>query len=418
MKTSVPSSTGTDCFNGDGLVWADEGGIVANDIGVSIVNNKICYWTGNPDNSMMGVKSLNDGQWHYVVATRNMTAGTKNLYVDGVLENSGPTNTNYLASNLTLSIAGNDYDKHYFNGVMDQITIWNTSVESGTQIQQDYLLASSWLNMSVRSCSDPTCSGGTQPWVPMAGPGLLNLSANQYFQYKFSMSTNSLSLLPQLYNVSVTNTARTNESAWSDTMAQGGSLIKRVNDSISYFGNYTDSNGVALGPIANCTANYNVPIGTYGSLTWTGEMPMIYNSSTGLYKDVESWSFTGNYTFLVTCARPCYQSQVANGTFEVDPAASPFITFDKTSYPNCGFMYYRVGATYENGSGADTNVTITMVDSNGATQSTSNLTAGNGGVGIYNGNYTLPYNTALGNWFINVATCGAFKSWPFTVGGP
>jgi len=95
FQTSVTSSTGTQWYQGQGLLDGEVGGSV-NDFGLAYLNNKAVFGTGNPDTTIQGTTSLNDGIWRYIVATRNKTTGAISLYVNGTLEASGTGSTNSL----------------------------------------------------------------------------------------------------------------------------------------------------------------------------------------------------------------------------------------------------------------------------------------------------------------------------------
>jgi len=63
----------------------------------SITGSKAAFTVGNPnggsDTTLHSMTSVNDGNYHLLVATRNQTNGLMNLYVDGNLEATG-TSTN------------------------------------------------------------------------------------------------------------------------------------------------------------------------------------------------------------------------------------------------------------------------------------------------------------------------------------
>ena len=95
FQTSVTSSTGTQWYQGQGLLDSEVPGSV-NDFGLAYLNNKAVFGTGATDTTIQGTTSLNDGVWRYIVATRNKTTGAISLYVNGTLEASGTGNTNSL----------------------------------------------------------------------------------------------------------------------------------------------------------------------------------------------------------------------------------------------------------------------------------------------------------------------------------
>jgi hypothetical protein len=127
IKTTAPSPTGfSQGYQGIGLVWSDVAG-VANDWILAELNNKLAFFTGNPDDTIIGSTTLNDGNYHYIVATR-VQGGAKNIYVDGVLEATGVTNNFQLADNHNIEVGGNTLDSRYLNGAMDDVAIYNTAL--------------------------------------------------------------------------------------------------------------------------------------------------------------------------------------------------------------------------------------------------------------------------------------------------
>ena len=64
-------------------------GAPQNDWGSSVLNSKFVLGIGNPDTTIATGRSINDGAWHSVAATRDSTTGLVKLYVDGVLNAFG-----------------------------------------------------------------------------------------------------------------------------------------------------------------------------------------------------------------------------------------------------------------------------------------------------------------------------------------
>src|SRR5262249_38620408 len=121
IKTTATSLTGTQGFQGNGLVWSDVR-FTGNDWIVAVLNNKVVFFTGNPDDTISGTTLVNDGQYHHIVATR-VRGGDKRLYVDGVLEATGSTNNLLLNSNPSIEVGGNTLDNRYFNGTIDEVSL-------------------------------------------------------------------------------------------------------------------------------------------------------------------------------------------------------------------------------------------------------------------------------------------------------
>ncbi len=123
VKTTATSLTGGQAFEGNGLVWSDVHG-VANDWVLAVLNDRVAFFTGNPDTTISGTTLINDGNYHHIVATR-VRGGDKQLYVDGELQVSGPTNNSALNANPLIEVGGNTLDSHYFNGTLDEVAVYD-----------------------------------------------------------------------------------------------------------------------------------------------------------------------------------------------------------------------------------------------------------------------------------------------------
>ncbi|MFO0966593.1 MAG: LamG-like jellyroll fold domain-containing protein [Gemmataceae bacterium] len=139
VRTSADSLTGTQAYQGNGILWADMPG-QANDYILADLNNHAAFFTGNPDVTITGTTNLNDGAWHYLVATR-VQGGATALYVDGKLEASGLSGTGLLNGNPVLTIGGNTFDGRYFNGDIDEVAVYGVAL-TAAQITAHFQAAS------------------------------------------------------------------------------------------------------------------------------------------------------------------------------------------------------------------------------------------------------------------------------------
>jgi len=79
--------------------------------------------------SGISTKSVNDGEWHYITGSVNVSTGVSSIYVDGMLENSTTNSTGSTvasAANLLLGLTSG----LYFTGELDQVTFWNTALDA------------------------------------------------------------------------------------------------------------------------------------------------------------------------------------------------------------------------------------------------------------------------------------------------
>jgi Concanavalin A-like lectin/glucanases superfamily len=123
IRTTHNGLTARQCFDGNALIWADIP-YQTDDWAITILNNRACFFTGNPDTSITGGPRLNDGEWHHVVVTR-MTGQLKKLYVDGSLVASGGTNSESLNASPTVAIGANPLGDRYFKGQIDKVRFYH-----------------------------------------------------------------------------------------------------------------------------------------------------------------------------------------------------------------------------------------------------------------------------------------------------
>ena len=89
VKTTQISGTGTQWYNGKGLVDCEVAGTGNNDFGVAYVNSKLDFGVGNPDTTFESASTINGGTWKHVACTRNGTTGEMKIYINGTLETTG-----------------------------------------------------------------------------------------------------------------------------------------------------------------------------------------------------------------------------------------------------------------------------------------------------------------------------------------
>ncbi len=129
VKTTQTAGTG-EWYNGAGLVDGDYPG-VANDFGTALLGGKFAFGIGNPDTTISSSVSINDGQWHQCVATRQEATRLIKIYVDGVFQTSGYENQNTLNASSRLFFGAIASGGGYFNGSLDDIKIFNCTLSDG-----------------------------------------------------------------------------------------------------------------------------------------------------------------------------------------------------------------------------------------------------------------------------------------------
>ncbi len=123
VKTEAVGNAGN-WYNGLGLIDAEVAG-AKQDFGSSVTDGKFCFGIGNSDTSVASVNNINDGEWHFCVATRNAASGEMKIYVDGELENSanGPTGTKADSANIVMGVIQGS--ENYLTGAIDEVKLYN-----------------------------------------------------------------------------------------------------------------------------------------------------------------------------------------------------------------------------------------------------------------------------------------------------
>lgn len=119
------TGTGSDWYNGAGLVDGEVTGSKA-DWGCSILNSKFALGIGSPDTTISTGIPVDDGAWHYLVATRDSASGIVKLYVDGVLNafGSAPTGPRTDPNELRIG-ASQTAVPVFFKGNIDDLKIYD-----------------------------------------------------------------------------------------------------------------------------------------------------------------------------------------------------------------------------------------------------------------------------------------------------
>ncbi len=109
----------------------------SNDINWGYLDSKghICMAVG--DSTLASTTVINDGKWHHVGFSRDASAGTVKIYIDGVLNTSGTLTTGSKTSSFQLIGALSDVlsdgttfaGGNYFNGQLDDVRIYNLVVD-------------------------------------------------------------------------------------------------------------------------------------------------------------------------------------------------------------------------------------------------------------------------------------------------
>jgi len=135
IKTDKPGVAGAQTYQGTGLIWSDVAG-VANDFILGLLEKKLSFFVGNPDQSVTSDGDAVTGDWVHVAATRNTETGENAIYINGSMDKiiiHG--NKGSLTALPTLAIGGNVLDNRFYTGLMDDVKIFD-SVLSENEIKE------------------------------------------------------------------------------------------------------------------------------------------------------------------------------------------------------------------------------------------------------------------------------------------
>ena len=140
FKTSMTASNSSQWYGGNAMVDAEVCGGTT-DWGTALIDGgKICMGIGNPDITIKSASSYNDGNWHFVTAVRNKSAGSIILYVDGsqVASTTGTT-TSALTAPTFVGLGKNPCaSSAMFTGSLDEIIAYNRVLTS-TEVSNMYI---------------------------------------------------------------------------------------------------------------------------------------------------------------------------------------------------------------------------------------------------------------------------------------
>ena len=138
FRTTVNSGSANQWYNGRGILDGEVSG-GANDFGISMGAGRIMFGTGSNDTTLTSTANLNDGEWHYIVATRTKSTGAMQLYVDGSLDasNSSTSNTSSLTAPSKLHMGRMQTGGDYWQGDISQVHIYD-DVLTSSEVSTNY----------------------------------------------------------------------------------------------------------------------------------------------------------------------------------------------------------------------------------------------------------------------------------------
>ena len=143
VKTSQNIAGNTDpAYYGAGIVSADNSGLANDVIPMALTGGSIAFNTGgNEDDTLNSIASINDGNYHHIVVTRNQLTGQKIIYIDGIFDSFAGGTTNLLSDPQKLTIGAlanaanpDPNDGSYYNGYdgkLDDLQIYSGVLSAG-----------------------------------------------------------------------------------------------------------------------------------------------------------------------------------------------------------------------------------------------------------------------------------------------
>ncbi len=126
----------------------------------------LIFWIDYPSGQLTA-PTLNRGEWSHVVATYD--GSTMKLYTNGILKNSASYTGNITSANTPYILGAYYGSSNVFNGQVDEIAIWNTSL-SATEIQtiysRQYAKYSGTFTSRVMDAFQAGMSWTTLSWIP------------------------------------------------------------------------------------------------------------------------------------------------------------------------------------------------------------------------------------------------------------
>jgi hypothetical protein len=314
----------------------------------------LSYFTiGGVDIDLYSTKKIPVGVWIHVATTYNGSALA--IYINGRLENFTSASGSLVSNNDNVYIGAESGTVSNFDGVIDDVAVYNRSLSSD-EILARYERGISSLNLSIRSCNDPSCSGESFSQINTTSPQNLNLSGNTFFQYYFNFSSENESAGPTIYNVSIVYTVA-NVPPLTSIIYPTSGIILNYNNSIPLNFSASDSDG----NLQSCW--YNIDNGTNTTI------PSCLNTTFS--------TSSGSHT-LYLFANDSYSVVASNSTtFSVD-VSNPLVSL---IYPQN--TSYSLVQSVLNYSASDSNLQSCWYSTNNG-QTNVSLTCGQNVTGLSN----------------------------------
>ena len=201
--------TGTQFYEGAGLVNGEVYGVV-NDFGLSLnANGKILAGTGNPDVTVASSgSSFNNDQAHLVTFKRMRSTGALALYVDGLAQGEAAGGRQSLVASSQLVLGAQQPLLNYLTGDIAEVILYDTVLSDSDRVAQENALICKYGLGAGGSPPAPyglTAKAGNRQvflnWRPTVGAGTYILSRS---------GSSAVPVTPIVSGLTLTNFADTN----------------------------------------------------------------------------------------------------------------------------------------------------------------------------------------------------------------
>jgi hypothetical protein len=151
-----------------------------------------------------GSVGLTNNVWYSLIIVYNGTNPNSltsyKLYLSGA-EKSLSASSPYGVETGNTYI-GRSSGGYYFNGSIDEVAVWNRSLNQA-EIKDLYRRGASKLNLSVQGCGDGNCTDSNWTLINGTSPQNISIFNKRYFQYKFYFETINSNFNQEVYGLGV-----------------------------------------------------------------------------------------------------------------------------------------------------------------------------------------------------------------------
>ena len=282
MKTTQTGSAAAQWWGGNGIVDADSPIAGSSDFGTSLTGSKLAFGIGIPDVTIKSTSNVNTGSWIHIAVTWKQTTGEMKLYVNGILESTGISNTMPRTFPTRMTVGSRQNAVGFYNGYIDELRLW-TKVRTQCEIN------------TFKNCEIPTNDVG--------------LVSNYHFNQGYNSAP----------NYSVNNLFDASGSANTGTltnMALAGPTSNWISPGSVVSGFSTPSNYTPT--ISTIVSNSVVCYGNSSTLSGTGASTYSWTSSV-INGVAFTPTLTNTYTVIGTSTQGCTNTAIASVTVNNTP---------------------------------------------------------------------------------------------------